>query len=90
MMELDRWKHVNTSLQIAPGLLSLLIDPSLSIKDFISFLKEYPSAFAFSSQEQPPIPSRASISAQLVCFSDSVDSFLVSLLSVSFDSVISV
>ena len=35
---------------------SPLIDPSPSIKDFVDFLKEHPSAFAFSSQEQPPTP----------------------------------
>jgi len=35
---------------------SPLIDPSPSIEDFVNFLKEHPSAFAFSSQEQPPIP----------------------------------
>ena len=35
---------------------SLLIDPSLSIEDFVNFLKEHPSAFAFSPQERPPTP----------------------------------
>ena len=35
---------------------SPLIDPSPSIKDFVNFLKEHPSAFAFSSQERPPTP----------------------------------
>jgi len=33
---------------------SPLIDPSPSVKDFVNFLKEHPSTFAFSSQEQPP------------------------------------
>jgi len=32
---------------------SPLIDLSLSIKDFVDFLKEHPSVFAFSPQEQP-------------------------------------
>ena len=35
---------------------SPLIDPSPSIKDFVDFLKEHPSAFAFFSQERPPTP----------------------------------
>ena len=35
---------------------SPLIDPSLSIKDFVDFLKEHPSAFAFFPQERPPTP----------------------------------
>ena len=32
---------------------SLLIDPSLSIKDFVNFLIKHSSVFVFSSQEQP-------------------------------------
>ena len=31
-----------------------LTDPSLSIKDFVQFLKEHPSAFAFTPQDCPP------------------------------------
>ena len=36
---------------------SPLIDPSPSVKNFVDFLKEHPSAFAFSPQERPPPPS---------------------------------
>ena len=36
---------------------SLLIDPSLLVKDFVDFLKEHPDAFAFSPQEWPLPPS---------------------------------
>jgi len=35
---------------------SPLIDLSPSIEDFVDFLKEHPSAFAFSPQERPPTP----------------------------------
>ena len=37
---------------------SPLIDPSPSIKNFVDFLKEHPSAFAFSSQDRPPTPPK--------------------------------
>ena len=36
---------------------SPLTDPSPLVKDFVDFMKEHPSAFAFSSQERPPAPS---------------------------------
>ena len=36
---------------------SPLIDLSPLVKDFVDFLKEHPSAFAFSPQERPPPPS---------------------------------
>ena len=49
-----RWKYIDTSLQTVIFFThSPLIDLSLSIKDFVDFLEEHLSTFAFSPQKQP-------------------------------------
>ena len=77
-----RWKHIlaNCSrFSHAP-----LTDHQPSLKHFVAFLKEHPSAFAFTPQDCLP-PEPPSVLTWLpFC---TVDSFSVSFLSVSLDSV---
>ena len=49
--QVETWWHIFANC--SRFAYSLLIDPSPSIKDFVNFLKEHPSVFAFSSQERP-------------------------------------
>ena len=45
--QVETWRHIFANYPRFAH--SSLIDPSPSIKDFVDFLKEHPSAFAFSS-----------------------------------------
>ena len=49
-MIIFRWKHVVISLKTVLNLLSVLINLSPSIKDFVDFLKKHLGIFVFSPQ----------------------------------------